>query len=126
MLWNIQSFNGFTIEASDGHIGTVCDMLFDDANWNIRWLVVDTGTWLSGRKVILPVSSLGKPDRDDRVFPVNLTKTLVEGSPDLDFDAPVSRQMEARSLDYYGWEPYLGGGLYPLSNAMAVPFLPPV
>ena len=125
MLWNASAFNGFTIKASDGEIGTVCDMLFDDTNWTIRWLVVDTGTWLSSRKVILPISVLGKADRGMRLFSVNLTKKLVEDSPGIDFDAPVSRQIESRSLDYFGWEPYMGGALYPMSNAIAVPFLPP-
>jgi len=124
MLWNASSLNGFSIEASDGTIGKVADLLFDDSNFNIRWLVVETGGWFSSKKVILPVSNLGKPNRELRVFPVNLTKQMVKDSPDLDFDAPVSRQIEARSLNYYGWEPYMGGALFPMSNAVAASMLP--
>ena len=52
MLWNASSINGYAIEASDGRIGTVCDFLFEDANWIVRWLVVDTDNWLSGRKAL--------------------------------------------------------------------------
>jgi hypothetical protein len=125
MLWNASTINGFAIEASDGLIGSVSDLLFDDTNWAIRWLVVDTGNWLSGRKVLLPASALGHPDRASRSFPVKLTMQRVKDSPDIDTDAPVSRQNEAHVYDYYGWEPYLGGGLFPISNAMAVPFLAP-
>jgi hypothetical protein len=57
MLWHASAINGYAIEASDGDIGTVSDFLFDDASWLVRWLVVDTGNWLSGRKVLLPPSA---------------------------------------------------------------------
>ena len=53
MLSNASVINGYAIAASDGRIGTVSDFLFDDASWLVRWLVVDTGKWLSGRKVLL-------------------------------------------------------------------------
>ena len=59
MLWNASAINGYVIKASDGQIGTVSDFLFDDASWLVRWLVVDTGNWLSGRKVLLPPPSWG-------------------------------------------------------------------
>jgi PRC-barrel domain len=54
MLRNASTINGYAIAASDGELGTVSDFLFDDATWLVRWLVVDTGNWLSGRKVLLP------------------------------------------------------------------------
>ena len=60
MLWNASAIKGYAISASDGCLGTVSDFLFDDASWAVRWLVVDTGKWLSGRKVLLPLSTLGK------------------------------------------------------------------
>ncbi len=44
---------GYTIQATDGHIGDVSDVLFDDATWKTRWLVVDTGHWLPGRKALI-------------------------------------------------------------------------
>ena len=126
MLWNSSAFNGYAIQASDGNFGTVTDILFEDVNWTVRWLVVDTGNWLSGRKVLLPFSALGHPDRDLRLFPVTLTKQQVKDSPDIDTDMSVSRQHEAHIFDFYGFDPYWGGGLYPVSNAMAVPFLAPL
>jgi hypothetical protein len=43
------AINGYKIEASDGTIGSVSDFLFDDRTWKVRWLVVDTGNWLTGR-----------------------------------------------------------------------------
>jgi len=112
MLWNASGINGYTIAASDGHLGTVSDFLFDDRSWRVRWLVVDTGNWLSGRKVLLPPHVLGHPDREQREFSVRLTKQQVQDSPDINTDRPVSRQMETHVYDYYGWRPYWDTGLY--------------
>jgi uncharacterized protein YrrD len=91
MLWNAASLKGYAIEASDGRLGTVSDFLFDDASWLVRWLVVDTGKWLSGRKVLLPPSALGHLDQKREQFSVRLTMQEVKDSPDIDADRPVSR-----------------------------------
>ena len=58
MLQVISPLKGFAIEASDGRIGTVVDYLFDDASWKVRWLVIDCGTWLTGRKVLIHPSAI--------------------------------------------------------------------
>ena len=112
MLWNASVINGYAIAASDGRLGTVSDFLFDDASWLVRWLVVDTGNWLSGRKVLLPPSVLGHLDPKRQEFSVRLTMQQVKDSPDIDTDRPVSRQMETNVYDYYGWTPYWGTGFY--------------
>jgi len=125
MLWNASAINGYDIEARDGPLGTVSDLLFEDVGWAIRWMVVDTGNWLPGRKVLLPLSALGKPDQALRQFPVKLTMQQVKDSPDVDTHQPVSRQIEAHVYDYYGWDPYWGSSFFPISNAMATPFASP-
>ena len=126
MLWDASAINGYAIEASDGRVGTVSDLLFEDVGWVVRWLVVDTGNWLSGRKVLLPLSALGRPDRALRHFPVKLTMEHVKDSPDVDTDQPVSRQIEAHVYDYFGRDPYWGGSFFLMSNAMATPFVAPL
>ena len=112
MLLNLSTIRGHNIAASDGTIGSVSDVLFDDASWMIRWLVVDTGNWLSGRKVLLPPAALGHADPEANTFPVRLTKAQIEASPELDSHKPVSRQFEVSAYDYYGWSPYWGSGFY--------------
>ena len=62
MMQVISALKGFAIEASDGKIGTVADFLFDDASWRVRWLVVDCGTWLTGRKVLIHHSAILRAD----------------------------------------------------------------
>jgi hypothetical protein len=126
MLWDASAITGYAIEASDGLLGTVSDLLFEDVGWTIRWLVVDTGNWLPGRKVLLPLSTLGRPDRALRRFPVELTMQQVKDSPDVDTDQPVSRQIESHVYDYYGWEPYWRRSFFPISNSMAIPFVRPL
>jgi sporulation protein YlmC with PRC-barrel domain len=112
MLWNASAIKGYAIAASDGRLGSVNDFLFDDTSWMVRWLVVDTGNWLSGRKVLLPPLVMGHPHLTEHEFPVRLTKQQIKDSPDINADQPVSRQMETELYDYYGWYPYWGSGLY--------------
>jgi sporulation protein YlmC with PRC-barrel domain len=112
MLRNASVINGYTIMASDGHLGTVSDFLFDDTSWLVRWLVVETGSWLSGRKVLLPAFALGHLNPERGEFSVRLTRQQVKDSPNIDTERPVSRQVETGIYDYYGWSPYWGSGLY--------------
>jgi hypothetical protein len=121
------AFNGFTIEARDGSVGRVSDFLFQDETWTLRWLVVDTGGWLRGRKILIHPSSLNKPDMDGRAFETSLTKAQVEASPEIGQDEPVSLQMEKGLYGYYGYDPLWGGGLSggtQLAAGSAVPQAP--
>lgn len=127
MLWNASRIKGYTVAATDGDIGTVSDLLFDDQSWHIRWLVVDTGTWFTERKVLLPTSTLGHADTQAERFSVKLTRQQVKDSPDVDTQRPVSRQSESDIYGYYGWSPYWGGGLYAggYGTGMTAPLLAP-
>ena len=53
MLFAASGLIGCAVAASDGRVGAVKDFLFDDRSWNVRWMVVDTGHWLPGRKVLI-------------------------------------------------------------------------
>ena len=123
MVWNASAINGYAIAASDGRLGTVSDFLFDDASWLVRWLVVDTGNWLSDRKVLLPPSVLGHLDSARREFSVGLTMQQVKNSPDIDSERPVSRQVESNIYDYYVTGLLMGGYDYG-DGAMAVSPVP--
>jgi uncharacterized protein YrrD len=92
--------------ATDGVIGEVRDIYFDDESWRIRYYVVDTGKWLPGRKVLLPPDIVRPREKGEAGFPVELTREQVRSSPDIDKDRPISRQAEATLYNYYGWTPY--------------------
>jgi hypothetical protein len=126
MLQVISTLNGFTIKAGDGGIGTVVDFLFDDTSWKVRWLVIDCGTWSTGRKVLIHPSAISRQDLEQQEFVVALTKAQVEGSPELVEDQPVSRQMENQLYTHYGWDPlWCGPNLAAIPGAMASPLMAP-
>lgn len=107
MLRSIDELIGYTIEARDGDIGKVSDFLFDDEKWVIRYLVANTGNWLVGRKVLIsPAAFYGKPRWENEKFPLVITKQMVEESPDISKDEPVSRRKEAGIVAYYHWPIY--------------------
>lgn len=106
MLRSLDEIRGYKIHATDGEIGRVDDFYFDDISWTIRYLVVDTGPWLFGRKVLISPVALGQPDWVGRVLPVSLSKEQVENSPDVELDQPVSRQKQEALHQHYGWDTY--------------------
>jgi hypothetical protein len=110
MLRNSQSLLDHSVEAIDGTIGTVKDLYFDDEAWVIRYFVVATGAWLSGRRVLIAPAAVTLPDFESKRLPVALTKQQVENSPDIDTHEPVSRQHEREYLQYYGYPFYWSGG----------------
>ena len=98
MLRSLKDIRGYGILASDGEIGDVYDLYFDDQSWNIRYLVVDTGKWLPGQKVLIAPVAIGEPDAVSRLLPVKLTKEQISNSPGTEMHKPVSRQHEGRAV----------------------------
>jgi len=127
MLEAISAFKGFAIEATDGKMGTVVDFLFDDETWKVRWLVVDCGGWLRDRKVLIHPSAVSYTALEDPELNVELTKAQVEASPEVLEHQPVSRRMESRLYEYYGWDPLWdeAPNLVPAPGAMASPLSAP-
>src|SRR5438128_2556040 len=132
MLRSAKDLFGSKIVATDGEIGKVHDFLFDDEKWGTRYMVADTGSWLTERLVLLAPACLARPDWDARTFPVNLTRQQIEESPNIDTDAPVSRQHEIELARHFQWPVYWGGGIFtgtPLggfAQPMAEPGLTPI
>jgi hypothetical protein len=122
MLRNVKSLEGLGIGATDGTFGDVKDFYFDDEAWVIRYLVVDTSTWLGGRKVLISPYSINAPDWSGSVLPATISKQQIKNSPGIDTDKPISRQFEKGYLGYYGYPYYWGGtglwggGYYPGTN----------
>jgi uncharacterized protein YrrD len=100
------AFRLFRLEATDGQLGTVKDWLFDDREWRMRYLVVDTGRWLPGRKVLVSLDAVASIDWDEGLVPVRLTKEQIRGGPSIVEDEPVSRQKEEELARHYGWPTY--------------------
>lgn len=97
MLRSMKDFQDCSIGASDGPIGLVKDLYFDDDAWVVRYLVVDTGLWLASRKVLISPMSIEHPKWADHLLPVSISKEQVRNGPDIDTEMPVSRQHEAQT-----------------------------
>ena len=112
-------FEKYAIRAKDGKIGKVKDFLFDDITWTIRYLVVDTGTWLLSRQVLLAPVTVEEIKGDEEELWVNLTKTQVENSPNIRADMPVSLQQQIDLHNYYVWPHYWTAiNAYPYSPSL--------
>lgn len=117
MLSKAQTLTGYTLHSLDGEIGHVKEFYFDDQHWAIRYLVANTGNWLTGRQVLISPHALNAVNTERQYLTITLTKKQIEYSPTLDTDKPVSRQFEEAYYGYYGWPLYSSDasvyGLYP-------------
>lgn len=110
MFTQIKDIYGHKLVATDGDIGHIKDCYFDDKSWTIRYLVVDTGSWLDQRLVLLSPHAFRNLDQANKLIEVHLTRKQIEDSPSIDTHRPVSRQFEEAYYSYYGWPAYWDGG----------------
>ena len=92
MLRSFKTLRGLAIRATDGRIGTVSDVYFDDRSWRVRYCVVDTGGWLAGSEVLIGPRSLSVLDFARRELWVRLSKGEVNRGRKAGSDKPVSKQ----------------------------------
>jgi hypothetical protein len=109
MLEKLTKLRGAALHALDGDLGAVRDFYFDDDLWVVRYVIVDTGKWLPGRRVVLSVMSLLTPDWDSRRVPVKLARDQIRDSPDVLSHPALSRALESQLLSYYGYPYYWAG-----------------
>jgi uncharacterized protein YrrD len=109
MLLSLSKLYGKKLGAVDGDIGHVKDFYFNDQQWAIRYVVADTGSWLSGRLVLIPPQAFGNLRQDADCLLVNLTRHQVENSPAIESHKPVSLQYQA----YWDGVEMWGAGGFP-------------
>ena len=109
MLIKAKALKGYSLKSLDGDIGSANELLFDDRFWTIRYLVANSESWLSGKKVLISPFSLNGVNNSDEKVSVQLTKKEIKDSPSISTDEPVSRQFESSYNSYYGYPEYWGG-----------------
>jgi hypothetical protein len=89
---------GYAVEAADGGIGKV-----DEATNEVgsSYIVVDTGPWIFGKKVLLPAGTIDRVDDGGKVY-VDLTKDQIKDSPEFDQSSYNEPEYRNRVGDYYG------------------------
>ncbi len=106
MLVLARHINGTAVEASDGKVGKLCDLLFDEQSWKIRQLVLDGGTWLNRRRVTLPPEIVQRKDwADQRLLVTGFTRQQVIDSPGTQTHIPVSNTA-LEDVTVMDWEIY--------------------
>ena len=119
MLRSLKDLERYTVNATDGDLGTVVNFLLDDQRWIVRYLVVESGGFLDGRRVLISPIFFRQAEWLTRRFHLALTIDKVKKSPSVNLDQPVSRQHEQDYYGYYGYPHYWGGegiwgmGAYP-------------
>lgn len=117
MMNQVKTLKGYKLDSLDGLIGSIKEFYFDDQHWTIRYLVADTGNWITDRQMLISPYALGLVDQAKETISINLTRKQIEESPSLASDEPVSRQFEVSYYGYYGWPEYWDGpypwGAYP-------------
>jgi hypothetical protein len=90
---------GFSVEATDGSIGKI-----DEATYDVgaSYVVVDTGPWIFGKKVMLPAGTIDRIDAGDRKVYVGRTKGQIKDAPEFDKDEYTGQEYRNRLGDYYG------------------------
>jgi hypothetical protein len=105
-LRKLSELTGYRLQASDGEIGKLEEIFFDDLRWSTRYFVVRTGNWLFGRRVLIVTSMIREVDEAAKSLSVDLTCEQIRQAPEVDTELPVSRHYEREFYRYYAWEPY--------------------
>lgn len=122
MLQGVKSLMGFTVRATDGAIGKVRDVYFDDRYWVVRYVVVEADPELKRTSMLLAPVALKTPRWQEGVLPVSLTSEQARKSPVIDIGKPVSRQQETELSEYFGW-PVMNLGVAPSERVREDPNL---
>jgi hypothetical protein len=97
--WTTGELTGYSVEAIDGSIGKV-----DEASYDVGagFIVVDTGPWIFGKKVMLPAGVIDRVDRDKEQVVVNRTKDQIKNAPEFDQDRYRDDEYRGQLGSYYG------------------------
>jgi hypothetical protein len=112
MQRNINSLTGYNMMATDGEIGKVIEFYFDDETWFLRYMILKTGDWLFGRKILISPDALKKTSWNTGLFSVNITKEQIRESPAINTDKPIYRSQEIELYAHYDWEGEWGSRFY--------------
>jgi hypothetical protein len=109
MLRSANDLKDFSIGATDGEIGRVEEFYFDDKQWTVRYIVVNTGGWFNVRKVLISPYAVDGTDWNGRTIETALTREEVMESPRIDVNNPVSRDDEAAYNGHHNFPHYWAG-----------------
>lgn len=121
MLFSGSYLKGFRVDATDREAGSVRDLYLDDATWTVRYVVIDTGAWLSGRHLLVSTAAFALPNLETKRLALNSSSVRVASGPLIEADPSLSRNCEAELAGYFDWPCYWaahpGGSEFRLRSA---------
>jgi sporulation protein YlmC with PRC-barrel domain len=109
MLRSTDELIGYRLQTTDDTLGKCQDLLFDDRWWTIRHILANTGSWMTGRLVLISPLMILKPDWESKIIFLNVSTEEVENGPAPSDDEPVSQEHERKMALYYGYPNYWAG-----------------
>jgi hypothetical protein len=100
-LRSVHEVTGYHLHASDGEIGHVSDFLIEDGDWSLRYLVIDTHNWWTGKKVLISPRSIEAVDWALRAVDIDVDRQTVKDSPAYDDSQEIDRAYEYQFHGYY-------------------------
>jgi sporulation protein YlmC with PRC-barrel domain len=131
VLRRLRDYEGFEVwSREERELGRVEDFYIDEDRWAVRYIVVGTGSWLTGRSVLLSPISIQRLNWERARIDFRLTEEQIKGAPDADLAQPISRRFETEYSGYYGIPHYWGGsdlwGMWSTPMEVQPPSSPPV
>ena len=93
---------GYRLQARDGELGHIHDLVLDDETWAVRYFVVDTGTWLPGRKVLIAPTWIERVSWAEHAMVVDLERDLIRTAPAYEPGRLIGHDDEVRLYAHYG------------------------
>lgn len=125
MLNSVKGLESCTVQAKDGSLGHVHDIFFDERDWTVRYVVVDTRRWLPGRHVLVPREKVGTPDWSHTTLEIDLTKEEVREQPGVESHPPLALDARLQFYGSYVWTSHPWGGYVGMVSKQAPPITGP-
>lgn len=106
MLRKLHSLKSFVVNGKNGKLGKVDDFYFDQKQFVVRYLVIDTGNWLEHEETLISTHAIDNVDFDNSTIHVNLASEQLEDSPSIEKNEPISKAKEKALIEYFGWPDY--------------------
>jgi uncharacterized protein YrrD len=100
-LRSVKEITGYHIEARDGEMGHVEDVIMEENSWVIRYLVVNTGKWLPGKKVLVAPPWIQEMSWARSAVSTDLPRSSIQAAPEYDPDVPIARDYEISLFQHY-------------------------
>jgi len=101
MLRSLRSLAGTDVHAADGEIGRIESFHFDDHSWTVRYLVLDSGSFLRHEYLLVPPAAIAHVGLEGQHLQLAPTRKEIESGPAYEAHKPVSRQLETEVHLYY-------------------------